>query len=181
MDSESFCNKIIGDRSFDIQNSTSERYPTSTYPQGLKPYQQLVASIVAAQRANSTGNVQALKRLHESGLDRRQLNYDNRNLLHFAAKQGQLDSVKYLVSTGGLDINTRDRWGATPLNYAREYPKVFEFMKTLKNPEPLDGSFQGDYLILASVYQAQTPTDDEFRVLFAVFNDDIPSLQILKA
>jgi hypothetical protein len=40
MDSESFCNNIIGDRSFDIQNSTSERYPIPTYPPGFRPYQQ---------------------------------------------------------------------------------------------------------------------------------------------
>jgi ankyrin repeat protein len=48
----------------------------------------------------------------------KQVNYDRRNLLHFAAKSGYLDAVKFLVSIG-LDINTSDRWGATPLNYAR--------------------------------------------------------------
>jgi hypothetical protein len=88
MDSESFCNKIIGDRSSDVQNSTSDRYPTPTYVPGFKPYQEYIASIVAAERAISTGNVQSLKRLHESGVDLRQLNYDNRNLIHIAAKLG---------------------------------------------------------------------------------------------
>ena len=88
MDSESFCNKIIGDRSSDVQNSTSDRYPTPTYVPGFKPYQEYIASIVAAERAISTGNVQALKRLQESGVDIRQLNYDNRNLIHIAAKLG---------------------------------------------------------------------------------------------
>jgi len=42
--------------------------------------------------------------------------------------------VKYLVSIG-IDLNARDRWGATPLNYARANPEVFSFMKTLKNPD----------------------------------------------
>ncbi len=40
MDSESFCKSIIGDRSFDVQNSTTERFATPTYAPGFKPYQQ---------------------------------------------------------------------------------------------------------------------------------------------
>lgn len=96
-------------------------------------------------------------------------------MVHIAARFGHLDSVKFLVSIG-LDVNARDRWGATPLNYARANPEVFNFMKTIKNPEIFEGPSQGDYLILASVYQNQDPTDDDYRTLFAAYNDDIGSL-----
>jgi len=68
----------------------------------------------------------------------KQVNYDRRNLLHIAAKNGYLEAVKYLVSIG-LDINESDRWGATPLNYARAYPLVFNFMISLKNPSAYEG------------------------------------------
>jgi hypothetical protein len=101
-------------------------------------------------------------------------------LLHIAAKDGHLDSIKFLVSIG-LDINARDRWGATPLNYARAFPEIFNFMRTLKNPEPFEGPSQGDYLILASVYSSHVLSDDGFRTLYAAYNNDIQSLQILKA
>lgn len=103
-----------------------------------------------------------MKKLEELGADMRQINYDQRNLLHIAAKEGSLESVKYLLSIG-IELNARDRWGATPLNYARTFPEVFNFMKTLKNPEAVEGSSQGDYLILASVYQYQNPTNDTYR------------------
>ena len=68
--------------------------------------------------------------------------------MHFAAKSGSLDAVKYLYSLG-LSINPIDRWGATPLSYATPFPNITSF---LNSSGAILGSPQGDYLSLSSVY-----------------------------
>lgn len=77
-----------------------------------------------------------------------QANYDMRTPLHFAAKNGSLDAVKYLVSQG-VSVNPADRWGAKPLNYAGPFHNVSAFLMSVGATM---GPPQGDYLALASVY-----------------------------
>lgn len=43
--------------------------------------------------------------------------YDNRTPLHLASSGGHLECIKFLLSIG-VDVNPKDRWGATPLNDA---------------------------------------------------------------
>lgn len=69
------------------------------------------------------GNLTKLKGLKLRNVDLNAINYDRRTPLHFAAKYGRLDSVQYLASIG-VNLSPLDRWGATPLNYAADYPDV---------------------------------------------------------
>ena len=39
MDSESFCHTIIGDKNYEAQNSTIEKYESPNFAPGFKPYQ----------------------------------------------------------------------------------------------------------------------------------------------
>jgi ankyrin repeat protein len=45
-----------------------------------------------------------------------------------AAGAGHIEIVKYLVGAG-VNINPRDRWGATPLNDAKD-PAIAEFLSS---------------------------------------------------
>jgi glutaminase len=45
--------------------------------------------------------------------------YDKRTPIHLASAAGNLEIVKYLVKSG-VNISPRDRWGATPLNDAKD-------------------------------------------------------------
>jgi len=52
--------------------------------------------------------------------------YDKRTPLHLACAAGHYDVVKYLIDTG-VEINVADRWGATPLNDAKE-TKIIDYL-----------------------------------------------------
>ena len=44
--------------------------------------------------------------------------HDGRRVLHFAASEGNLQAVKFLVEKCGVDPNPKDRWTSTPLEDA---------------------------------------------------------------
>ena len=52
--------------------------------------------------------------------------YDKRTPIHLASAAGNLEIVKYLVKSG-VNVSPRDRWGATPLNDAKD-PDVIKFL-----------------------------------------------------
>ena len=52
--------------------------------------------------------------------------------IHFAAQNGQLNVIKYLINQQGSGINPRNRYGFTPLHLAAENGNFFNFTK--KNP-----------------------------------------------
>lgn len=43
---------------------------------------------------------------------------------------GKLDTVKYLLQTGGVLINPADRWGSTPLNYASNGSSISLYLQS---------------------------------------------------
>ncbi|CAE8712794.1 unnamed protein product, partial [Polarella glacialis] len=71
-------------------------------------------------QAASQGNVSCLK-----GLARRRVDLNRgdaahqRSALHLAASEGQLAVVQCLVEELKVDVNMRDRFGGTPLDYAQ--------------------------------------------------------------
>lgn len=54
--------------------------------------------------------------------------YDKRTPLHLASSAGHIDIVKYLIDEGA-NVSPRDRWGATPLNDAKD-SKIIEYLKS---------------------------------------------------
>ncbi|XRB09682.1 potassium channel skor [Pycnococcus provasolii] len=61
------------------------------------------------------GDLAALKRFVESGVDPNAADYDKRTALHLAASNNRADVVQYLVSLKKINVNPEDRWEGTPL------------------------------------------------------------------
>ena len=47
--------------------------------------------------------------------------YDERTALHLACEEGHFKVVHYLVSQKDVQLQPRDRWRLTPLDYARKH------------------------------------------------------------
>eukprot|EP00123_Amoebidium_parasiticum_P008238 comp18669_c0_seq1/m.20327 comp18669_c0_seq1/g.20327 ORF comp18669_c0_seq1/g.20327 comp18669_c0_seq1/m.20327 type:complete len:854 (-) comp18669_c0_seq1:232-2793(-) len=74
-------------------------------------------TVLQANAAAAAGDVEALKKLHASGLKVNSADYDGRTPLHLAAAEGQMVAVEYLVSVGA-NLDAIDRWGLMPLQEA---------------------------------------------------------------
>lgn len=52
-----------------------------------------------------------------------------RTPLHLASAAVQLNAVEYLLNEGGVQVNPKDRWGSTPLDYAEKSPLIADLIK----------------------------------------------------
>lgn len=68
--------------------------------------------------AAARGDIDKVKYfVEEKQFDPKESDYDGRTPLHLACEEGHIDVVKYLVSIG-VDVNTQDRWGNSPMRGA---------------------------------------------------------------
>lgn len=79
-----------------------------------KAFQVEIQTTIAMCNAASIGDIETIKKLHESGVSLDQGDYDNRTPLHVASGGGHTEVVKYLLDNGAF-TSPVDRWGATPL------------------------------------------------------------------
>jgi ankyrin repeat protein len=54
---------------------------------------------------------------------------NGRSALSFAAGYGYLDVVKLLLNTKGVDIESKDNDGGTPLSHATRYPDIVKVLQ----------------------------------------------------
>ena len=73
--------------------------------------------------AAASGDSDSLKGMLESGANATVGDYDRRTPLHLAAEEGHLGCVQLLVEHKA-DVNASDRWGARPLDGARQNAKT---------------------------------------------------------
>lgn len=72
---------------------------------------------MAAISMAAGGDIEGLARLHTNNVNLNDGDYDLRTPLHLASAGGQIEVVKFLLKCK-VNINLKDRWGATPLNDA---------------------------------------------------------------
>lgn len=84
-----------------------------------RAYQTLALTMIACYQIAVSGDVVSVQRQHAQGLELNVSDYDRRTFLHLASGAGNFEIVKFLVERN-VKVNARDRWGATPLNYAKD-------------------------------------------------------------
>ena len=77
------------------------------------------------------GDLAALKRFVESGVDPNAADYDKRTALHLAASNNRAAVVQYLVALKGIDVNPEDRWEGTPLmdSIRHKHPEIQQILR----------------------------------------------------
>ena len=84
-----------------------------------KSYQTKIQTTIAICSAAAVGDINEIFRLFNQNSDMNQGDYDARTPLHLASANGHFHIVKFLVEIG-VNVNPVDRWGATPLNDAKD-------------------------------------------------------------
>lgn len=95
--------------------------------------------------------------------------YDKRTCLHLAAGAGELEIVKFLIGEGA-NVNPRDRWGATPLNDAKDRA-IIDYLLANGAEKGVDVECGESHKVVI--------TDDGYRQYFAALNNDILLMQSL--
>jgi hypothetical protein len=95
--------------------------------------------------------------------------YDKRTCLHLAAGAGNIEIVRFLIGEGA-NVNPRDRWGATPLNDAKDRA-VIDYLLA-------NGAEKGVDVECGEAHKVVI-TDDGFRLYFAACYNDILMMQSL--
>ena len=136
-----------------------------------QPYEKEIRTIIAACQAASSGHVRILELLMKKGISINDGDYDKRTPLHVAVAAGQYEAVKFLLENGA-QVNVRDRWNSTPLNDCSDN-KELEALLLSKGAKP--GKKQAYYPI-----KLQTLRDDDNRLFYAAFKNDLKNMAILK-
>jgi ankyrin repeat protein len=135
-----------------------------------KAYQTILQTTIAACTSAASGDLESVMRLCVQGFDINEGDYDKRTCLHLASAAGHIEIVKYLVGQG-CNVSPRDRWGASPLNDAQD-PTIIEFLQAHGAEKGID---QSEYHELPQV----TVSDDQFRLYYAAYHDDVLLMQTL--
>jgi ankyrin repeat protein len=95
--------------------------------------------------------------------------YDKRTPLHLAASGGQLQIIKFLLKQG-VQKNPKDRWGATPLNDAKN-KEVYDYLVTQGCVKDQDTNY--------NALPTENVNDDCYRLLYAAFYNDVRMMKSL--
>lgn len=69
------------------------------------------------------GDLTALRRMALASQDMSIADYDGRTALHLAAAEGHLECVRFLVENCSVQVNSKDRWGYTPMDDATRFQR----------------------------------------------------------
>lgn len=80
--------------------------------------------------AAAQGNVERLKKYVADGLGIGARDQDGNTALHWSARNGHVECLKWILATGKLDVNMQNRWGMTALHEAvfKRQAKVAEWL-----------------------------------------------------
>jgi ankyrin repeat protein len=138
---------------------------------GPAPYEREIRTVIAACQTAACGHVRILDLLVKRNIvSLDDGDYDQRTPLHVAVAASQLEAVRYLIKQG-VQINPKDRWGSTPLNDANN--------KEIADLLQANGAKAGKRNAYTPI-KIQNLNDDDNRLFYAAFKNDIKSLTILK-
>jgi len=80
--------------------------------------------IVNVLFAAANGDVAALRKYRDSGINLSLADYDGRTALHLAAAEGRLSTVQFLLLEAKVPSKPIDRWGNLPLTEAERFGRV---------------------------------------------------------
>lgn len=78
----------------------------------------------AVHYAAQSGNMEMLRALKQRKVDLKSLTSKGFTALHYAALNGHLDAVRWLVAEAGLDAASRSKGGETALDLAKTLKKA---------------------------------------------------------
>lgn len=133
-----FCEELT--RVFSFHHYDNLRHMTQKKDPRRQKYETKGQKIVNLLFSAASGDVTAMRRHYLSGMDMGLSDYDGRTALHLSAAEGHLECVEFLLKICGVDINSKDRWGHTPLDDARRFghAAVAEYLAKWDKEKPSD-------------------------------------------
>ncbi|MEM6929728.1 MAG: ankyrin repeat domain-containing protein, partial [Myxococcota bacterium] len=103
---------------------------SGTQPGPVSSHQADPVDVVELLWAASEGLLGSMMRLFARGVPAFGTDYDGRTALHLAASEGQVNATRYLLAQGH-PLHVYDRWGASPLDEARngDHAEVVELLE----------------------------------------------------
>lgn len=100
----------------------------------ITPYQKQALLIQTIMDAASSGDLEIVKKYYKEDLVHMKsiTNYDDRSLLHQSVLYNHTETVKYFLGMK-FDVNAKDRWGLTPLDYAT-HQTIRKYLTSEKKP-----------------------------------------------
>jgi glutaminase len=135
-----------------------------------RAYQTIIETVIASCSAASLGDFEAIDRLHAGKTNLSAGDYDMRTPLHLASHGSHFEIVKYLVAVAKVDINSKDRWGSTPLDDARTH-EVRDFL--------IDNGAKHGSQQMSGALRETILNEDDFRLFYAAFDNDVLLMQSL--
>lgn len=140
------CKRLVksGEYCFQHVNCSASKSPASKSPASKSPASKSIQrkrvnsglqnEISAVQLFNAVarGNLNELDRLLKEGGDLEARDDRRGSLLHTAVRYGYMDIIDYLIAAG-INVDTVDKYGGTPLRYAldKDNKKYFTIVKKL--------------------------------------------------
>jgi ankyrin repeat protein len=115
--------------------------------------------VIQALKYAEAGNVEGLTALKNRGVDLSLGDYDRRTPIHIAARYQKAAVLTYLLNLG-FNINPRDRWGSTPLNYAPLNSEVYDLLTSR-------GAKSGEAISPITLIPTLIFEDNDYKMLFA--------------
>ncbi|KAL3120994.1 hypothetical protein niasHT_009645 [Heterodera trifolii] len=113
-----FCKKLIDRFNFHNYDSLAHNESQKFDPRRRVGEREKTA-VVSLLFASKAGDLNTIRRMYLQGCDLEMADYDKRTALHLAASEGHFDVALFLLETGKVQPDPRDRWNRTPLDDAR--------------------------------------------------------------